>query len=116
VEFKFINTSYIESVSGGDNEIIRELVDLFREQAAEFTDEMKTLLANKDYFALGLLAHKAKSSVAIIGMTSLAAMLKTLEIDAKAGRETDSYATCVARFESETKSAQQELEMYASNL
>jgi HPt (histidine-containing phosphotransfer) domain-containing protein len=116
VDFKFINTNYIESVSGGDKEIIRELVDLFREQAAEFSLEMKTLLANKDYFALGLLAHKAKSSVSIIGMADLAVMLKTLELDAKSGKETDSYAACVDRFESETKKAVEELEIYSGNL
>lgn len=116
MDFKFINPDYLESFTGGDKELIQELVDLFRQQALEFTLEMKSLLANKEYFTLGLLAHKAKSSVAIIGMADLATMLKTFELDAKEGRETGMYATYVARFESETKSAVEELEKYVSNL
>jgi HPt (histidine-containing phosphotransfer) domain-containing protein len=116
VDFKFINPEYIESVSGGDKETIRELVDLFREQAVEFTSEMKTLLGKKDYYSLGLLAHKAKSSVAIIGMADLAVMLKTFELDAKEGRVIENYTGYIARFESETKSAVEELKKYVSNL
>lgn len=116
MDFKFINTEYLESVSMGDKEIIRELVDIFKGQAVEFTNEMKTLLKNKDFSSLGLLAHKAKSSVAIIGMADLAVMLKTFELDAKAGRETDRYEGYVLRFENETRSAVEELERYVSKL
>ena len=39
---------------------------------------MKSLLAEKNYNSLGLLAHKAKSSVAIMGMNDLADMLKNI--------------------------------------
>jgi HPt (histidine-containing phosphotransfer) domain-containing protein len=116
VDFKFINPGYLETVTGGDKDIIQELVDMFRQQTFEVTNEMKSLLANKEYFTLGLLAHKAKSSVAIIGMAELAAMLKTFELDAKAGKDTGMYATYIARFESETRSAIEELEKYVSNL
>jgi hypothetical protein len=49
-------------------------------------------------------------------MADLAVMLKTLELDAKSGKETDSYAACVDRFESETKKAVEELEIYSGNL
>ena len=38
----------------------------------EIYNEMKSLLAAKNYLHLGLLAHKAKSSVAIMGMKELA--------------------------------------------
>ena len=92
------------------------MVDIFKGQAVEFTNEMKKLLASRDYFSLGLLAHKAKSSVAIIGMADLAVMLKTFELDAKAGRETENYEGYVSRFESETRSAVEELERYVSNI
>ncbi len=116
MDYKFINTEYLESVSGGDREIIGELVDLFREQAVEFTSEMKSLLEKKDYFSLGLLAHKAKSSVAIIGMADLAIMLKTFELDAKAGKDPESYSGYIARFETETRGAVEELGNYVSNI
>lgn len=116
MDFKFINTSYIESVTGGDKEILTELIVLFRDQAAEISAEMKELYEKKEYYTLGLLAHKAKSSVAIMGMTELAALLKTFELEAKANKNTDSYATYISRFESDTLGAISELDSYLKDL
>ena len=112
MEFKFIKTEYLETVSGGDKEIIRELVEIFRAQVVEFAGEMRSLFASKDYFNLGLLAHKAKSSIAIMGMNDLADLLKKFELDAKAGIETEKYEGYIKRFENETESAVKELDAY----
>lgn len=68
MDYKFINIEYLDSVSGGDSGIIGEIVIMFREQCIEIHNEMKSLLSVKNYTSLGLLAHKAKSSVAIMGM------------------------------------------------
>ena len=116
MDYKFINPEYIESVSGGDNETIRELVSIFNDQVAEFSLEMKKLLEKGDYYSLGLLAHKAKSSVAIMGMEELAVMLKKFELEAKENREPNNYANYVSRFESDTKEAVTELGQYVSKL
>jgi HPt (histidine-containing phosphotransfer) domain-containing protein len=116
LNFRLINTEYIESVSGGDKEIIRELVGIFKDQAIEFSEEMKSLQAAKDYTALGMLAHKAKSSVAILGMADLAVMLKTFELDAKCGKDIQNYPGFISRFETETKEAVVELSTYLNNL
>jgi HPt (histidine-containing phosphotransfer) domain-containing protein len=116
MDYKFINVEYIESVSGGDIETIRELVSMFSDQVIEFSQEMKKLLEKGDYHNLGLLAHKAKSSVAIMGMEELAMMLKKFELEAKENRETENYATYVARFESDTKESVAELGEYISKL
>lgn len=114
--FKYINPAYIESVSGGDTETIRELVTIFSEQVPEFSKEMKNLLEKGDFYNLGLLAHKAKSSVAIMGMEDLAVMLKKFELDAKGNKDPNNYATYVARFESETSEAVAELGEYLNKL
>ena len=116
MDYRFINPAYIESVSGGDAETIRELVSIFTEQIPEFSKEMKELLGKSDFYNLGLLAHKAKSSVAIMGMEDLAVMLKKFEIDAKANKNPENYATYVARFESETCEAVAELGEYLKKL
>ena len=42
MDYKFINTEYLDSVSGGDPEIICELVNLFKEQSVEISGEMKS--------------------------------------------------------------------------
>lgn len=110
MEYKFINTQYLESVSGGDNDVICEIVDLFREQVVEIYDEMKTHFLSGNYLSLGLLAHKAKSSVAIMGMNDLATMLKSFELKAKEGKEPELYEAYIQRYKSDTDAALTELE------
>jgi HPt (histidine-containing phosphotransfer) domain-containing protein len=114
MEYKFINTEYLDSVSGGDIDTICEIVDLFREQRAEFLLEMKSLNSSGDFKALGLLAHKAKSSVAIMGMEDLALMLKTLELQAREGKDSTMYGSYIDRFENETSRAIEELDDFIS--
>ena len=110
MDYKYINTEYLDSVSAGDNDTIVEIVTMFREQAVEFQNEMKELLASRDYYSLGLLAHKAKSSVLIMGMKNLAELLKTFEVQAKAGKETDKYESYIAKFVNDTNEAVKELD------
>jgi HPt (histidine-containing phosphotransfer) domain-containing protein len=110
MDYKFINIEYLETVSGGDPDIIYEIVNIFKEQSVEIFNEMIVLLTENNYPALGLLAHKAKSSVAIMGMDNLAQMLKTFELQAKEGKETQLYKSYIDRFRVETDAAILELE------
>ena len=71
--------SYLKSMSGDNQELIHEMIEIFTSQVEEFMVEMQDLLDDDDYEALGKLAHKAKSSVAIMGMNNLAKKLKELE-------------------------------------
>lgn len=110
MDYKYINTEYLDSVSGGDIETFIEITSIFREQVVEFSREMASLLERKEYYSLGLLAHKAKSSVAIMGMNDLALMLKTFELQAKESRETEKYESYISRFRTETGEAVGELD------
>ena len=76
---------------------------------------MKSLFSEKNYHSLGLLAHKAKSSVAIMGMNDLAEMLKTFELQAKEGKESELYESYITRFKTETDAAVTELEDLVNN-
>jgi HPt (histidine-containing phosphotransfer) domain-containing protein len=116
MEYKFINTEYLETVSGGDKEITIELVGIFRAQVVEIVDEMKSLHAKDDFFSLGMLAHKAKSSVAIMGMADLTLMLKTFELEGKSGKNNENFESYINRFEIEAGQAVKELEYYVNNL
>jgi HPt (histidine-containing phosphotransfer) domain-containing protein len=110
MDYKFINMEYLDSVSGGDPSIINELVVLFKSQSVEIYNEMKSLYIDRDYTALGLLAHKAKSSVAIMGMTELAQTLKNFELQAREQKETHLYENYIEKFRSDTTEAVKELE------
>jgi HPt (histidine-containing phosphotransfer) domain-containing protein len=109
---EMINLSYVKDVCGNDREIIAEMISIFRSQIPEFVGEMRSLLKNSQYNDLGLLAHKAKSSVAIMGMEDLAVELKRFELKARAGEDPDSYAGFIDRFERDTSVALRELDEY----
>lgn len=115
MEYKFINTEYLDSVSQGDPEIIREIVHMFKDQTIEIYKGMRTFLSENNYNSLGLLAHKVKSSVTIMGMDDLALMLKTFEHQAKEGKEPELYESYISRFKTETEAAVAELEDYVNN-
>jgi HPt (histidine-containing phosphotransfer) domain-containing protein len=95
MNYKFINTEYLDSVSGGDPEIVREIVNMFKDQSVEIYNEMTSHFSEKNFTSLGLLAHKAKSSVAIMGMNDLAIMLKTFELEAREGKESELYESYI---------------------
>jgi HPt (histidine-containing phosphotransfer) domain-containing protein len=116
MDYKFINTEYLDSVSGGDPEITCEIVNLFKEQAAEILQEMNLHLDSGNYKLLGLLAHKAKSSVSIMGMEELAATLKTFELQAREEKETELYESYIKKFKNDTEGAIIELDDLVSNL
>jgi HPt (histidine-containing phosphotransfer) domain-containing protein len=115
MDYKFIKMEYLDSVSGGDAEIIAELTTIFKEQSVEIYNEMRSFLDSQNYKALGLLAHKAKSSVSIMGMNELADMLKTFELQAREGKEPQLYEAYVERFKNETKEGIKELDDIISN-
>ena len=116
MDYKFINTEYLYSVSAGDPDITREIISMFKSQSIEIHTEMETRFYLKDFKNLGHLAHKAKSSVAIMGMNDLANMLRNFELQAKEGKEADKYESYIQRFKTETDSAVSELEDYVKKL
>jgi HPt (histidine-containing phosphotransfer) domain-containing protein len=115
MNYKFINIEYLESVTGGDIEIISEISTMFRDQAVEIYNEMLSNLSLKNYHSLGLLAHKAKSSVAIMGMNDLVVMLKKFELLAKEGKESELYDSFITKFKLDTEAAVTELEDLVRN-
>lgn len=105
--------NYLKTMSGGDPKFIREMIDLFREQIEEYKNIMPALLNKKDFESLSKIAHKAKSSVAVMGMTEVADLLKELEILITEGKEEDRYEHMVSYFLEQSELAIYELE--ASN-
>jgi HPt (histidine-containing phosphotransfer) domain-containing protein len=116
MDYRFINTEYLETVSGGDKEILSEIVGIFRSQIVEIYEEMKSSHLKSDYYSLGMLAHKAKSSVAIMGMNDLAIMLKTFELEVKEGKNREDYIGYIERYKNDTQQAVLELDNYINNL
>ena len=94
-----IDLSYLENMSGGDKELMQEMIDIFKEQVPEFVSEMKSNLQKSDYKNLGSIAHKAKSSISIIGLVQLIDDLKVFEKNVNEGKNTETYQTFIENFE-----------------
>ena len=87
---------------------------IFKEQIAEYEETMPDLLSKMDYQALSKVAHKAKSSVAIMGMSDDAARLKTLELKAKEEIDVETFDDIIDSFLKNARLALEELEGYLS--
>ena len=111
-----VNLSYLQEMSAGNQALILEMIAIFCEQVEEFNKGLAEHLQKQEYELLGKLAHKAKSSVSIMGLTDLAADLKNLELMAKSGKNPEKYATIVDRFKKETSEAVNELNQVIENL
>jgi HPt (histidine-containing phosphotransfer) domain-containing protein len=111
-----VDLTYLKNMSAGNKELVLEMIGIFKNQVSEFADDMDKHFADKDYELLGRLAHKAKSSISIMGLNELAVELKTFENLAKSGQEVEKYPDFIENFKSETQQAVDELNEVVSNL
>ena len=111
-----IDLTYLRNMSAGNKDLVIEMIGIFNNQIKEFVSEMEANYASGEFEKLGKLAHKAKSSISIMGLHDLAADLKILETIAKQGIETEKYRGYIDRFTAETSEAVIELNEVKENL
>jgi HPt (histidine-containing phosphotransfer) domain-containing protein len=114
--FKTINLAYLLEVTEGNKDLIIELIEIYKAQIPEFIELFKSNLEQKNWKNIGAIAHKAKSSVAVMGLNNLSEMLKTFETLAKEGIETNKYSEFIKEFEIITLQSVDELNKYLKNL
>jgi HPt (histidine-containing phosphotransfer) domain-containing protein len=115
-ELKITDLSYLKQVSGGEPRFIKEMIKIFNEQVPEFISNMEKHLSNKNYLELGREAHKAKSSVIIVGMNDLGAKMKELQLLTEKSENTEKYPELVNDFRVQCLAAVEELEEYSRNI
>ena len=98
-----IDLSYLQEMSGGNQSLILEMIEIFKDQVKEFTEGLETHYKKKEFEQLGALAHKAKSSI-------------SMELLAKAGKDQDKYQQIIDKFKIETLEAVNELTEVTKNL
>lgn len=103
--------AYLKSLANEDETFIRDMINIFKEQFIEYQERMPELLEKSDYTNLSKLAHKVKSSVAVMGMSAEADHLQRLEILAKTGEQAESYKEIIQNFIDKTRLAIKELEL-----
>jgi len=101
--------TYLKSMTDGDTTLIREMIDIFAKQVIEYTEQMKDLYEHSNWIELSRLAHKAKSSLAIMGMKAMSGKMKELEILANEGKQVNKYSQYIDEFIHECHAAVEEL-------
>lgn len=110
----YIDLNYLKTITDGDQEMMQEMEDLFISQVPEFIENLNRYLKEKQYIELGKEAHKAKSSVMIMGMEELGKDLKSLQQATIAGTNEDMYPHYVKKFELQCMGAVKELKRESS--
>ena len=91
---------YLNEMSEGNQDLVRDLIEMFIKQVPIFSKQLDDLYQCGDNILLGKLAHKIKSSVAMMGIKELTSDMKTLEIIAIEGKEIEKYPVYISKFKS----------------
>ena len=113
---KKTDLAYLESMTGNDNRLIKEMIGIFIDQVSEIGFEMEKVNRKHNHEVMLKLAHKAKSSVAIMGMKKLSEKLKELEQLISEGNHKTDYSSYIKYFNEECTRAIEELNEYRENL
>lgn len=79
--------SYLNQLFQGNSTMINSIIELFLQQVPSYIDEMEDSINLKNYQALHPLAHKAKSSIAMLGLKKMEKII--LEIEYKSKHQID---------------------------
>lgn len=112
----YTNLNYLKGITGEDKAMIREMIELFFAQVPGFIKNLHELYQSGDYLALGKEAHKAKSSLQIMGMTDLEQEMKKFQLKTIEGIEIESYPIHIRNFETQCEGALAELKIELANL
>jgi HPt (histidine-containing phosphotransfer) domain-containing protein len=112
----YTDLSYLKEITGGESSIVQEMVEMFFAQVDEFKTNLNKYLEEKKWAELGKEAHKAKSSVLIVGMDDLGKNLKKLQLLTEEEKEIETYPDYVKMFEEQCDAAIEELKEELNNL
>jgi len=110
IKLKYINLDYLQS-SINNNLFIIKILDVFAGELPKIEKRMKDALLTSNYTELSEIAHKAKSSVAILGMDSEKEAMRNLELDSQNNIKQETYRQRVDDFLQNCKKAIEEIEI-----
>ncbi len=88
--------SYLNQVFQGNRDMINNIIRLFIQQVPDYIQEMEECVRKNEPLSLHPLAHKAKSSISMLGIRDMEADILQIEQDSKHLRNLDRLPTLVA--------------------
>jgi PAS domain S-box-containing protein len=81
---KVINLDYLTDIMSGKKELIKETIDIFLKQASEDLPIINDAVDKTDYLTVKRFAHRMKSTITMMGISSLSPVLDEMEVLGKA--------------------------------
>ncbi len=113
---KTVNLDYLKEMSGGDRELMLEMINIFITEVPEYINRLSNALNSRKWNELEKLAHKSKASALIMGIHKLADDLRKMETDTREGKNIDLYPSYVKKIETQFRIAAKELKEIAETL
>lgn len=107
---QLFDLSYLNQVFQGNQEMVRNIIQLFLEQVPEYVKEMEACVQRDDLLALHPLAHKAKSSISMLGLRSMERNILTIEALSKEHRDLEQLPGLVQQVRDECEVVNGQLE------
>ena len=104
------NLSYLNRMSGGNKDFVREMIRLFLKQAPQELEKLQHALSGKELPKAKEVVHKMKSSAAMVGAEDMVAELKDMETLVVAGAANIALSEAFSRLEQHFSEVRQELE------
>lgn len=114
--FKFVDISYLQNLTGGDIAVMTEIINLFKLEVPRYLVDLKKSRELKNWDELAGVAHKAKSSFALMGIGEVVSELKNLELLAREKNESEQYDLLIKSVEDIYDKAIFELDQFLKNI
>ena len=82
-----IDLSYLEDITGGDKEMMLEMLTLFLEDIPSQVELIKKAVEEKNMKAVGTESHKLKPALQYVGFNEMYELVKELEVLGKSGEK-----------------------------
>lgn len=74
-----VNLSYLRDMSDGNEDFIKEMLRIFKEDSPILIEKMRLFYKNEDWAALSRMAHKYRSPAVMMGMNDIAKIAERIE-------------------------------------
>jgi HPt (histidine-containing phosphotransfer) domain-containing protein len=89
--------SYLNQVFQGNKEMVNNIINLFLQQVPGYITEMEECVRKNEPMSLHPLAHKAKSSISMLGIKDMESDILKIEQDSKNLRNLDGLPGLVSQ-------------------
>jgi PAS domain S-box-containing protein len=108
--------SYLKEISGGNEELMKEMVNIFLTETPDMLDGLVKSAETEDWKTFREIAHKIKPSITYAGIISAERLIEKIHHDAKSQTNLDEIPGLLPEFVSVCRAAIEELKVKVQSL